>query len=164
MNEKRTMLFRKELIEALAETLEGIILPSSGATAKGSEQTIVLFHTRDLAEQQSQPILEIVLSESEQPCVVIHSALGVMEFREVEEVRLSPSTEEAAFFMRSSASTVSVVTVSSRGVLQVYQNVPARVRERELAELEESDLRAAVALKIFTEGAQIFAQELQHSN
>ncbi len=153
------MLFRKELIEALAETLEGITLPASGA-----EQTVVLFHTREVANQKSQPILEIVMSESAQPSVVIHSALGVMEFREVEEVRLSPSTEEAAFFMRTWEGNVSVVTISSRGVLQVYQNVPARVRERELAELEATDLRAAVALKIFSEGAQVFTHELQHSS
>ncbi len=160
MNHRGPMLFRKELIEALAETLEGIILPSIGA-----EQTIVLFHTRDKKSEKSQPILEIVMSENVlQTSVVIHSALGMMELRQVEEVRLSNSTEEAAFFMRAIEAAVSVVTISSRGVLQVYQNVPARVRERELSELDETDLRAAVALKIFAEGAQIFTRELQHSN
>jgi len=161
------MLFRKEVIDALAETLEGLVL-SSSPKADHAEHTLVLFHTGDKAAKKLQhtsnqaPILEIEFREvAGEASAMIHSALGVMELREVEEVRLSPSTEEAAFFVRSLDGYVSVTTVSSHGVLQVYQNVPSRVREKELADLSEHDLRAAVALKIFAEGAKVFTRELQ---
>jgi len=154
------MLFRKELIEALADTLEAIVLP-----AQGAEQSIVLYHGgRAKADRSAQPTLEIVCTDAQSPSIVIHSALGMMELRNVEEVRLSRSTEEAAFYLQSVPGAVSVVTVSSRGVLQSYQNVPARVRERELTELEEGDLRAAVALKIFAEAAEIFSHDYQHTS
>jgi hypothetical protein len=166
MNEDQ-MLFRKEVVDALAETLEGLVLSSTSHTEGTSraEHTVVLFHTRDkAAAKKGSPILEIELREAAGDIwVVIHSALGVMELRNVEEVRLSPSTEEAAFFVRSISGHVSVTTVSSHGVLQVYQNVPAKVREKELADLSEYDLRAAVALKIFAEGATVFSRELHQA-
>jgi hypothetical protein len=40
--------------------------------------------------------------------------------------------------------------------LQVYMNIPRSVTETELADLDEKDLRAAVALKVFTENARVF--------
>jgi hypothetical protein len=88
--------------------------------------------------------------------VIVHSALGMVELHDVEEIRICDATEEIAIFARAIAGSVSVCTVSSRGVLQVYMNIPRSVTETELADLDEKDLRAAVALKVFTENARVF--------
>jgi hypothetical protein len=159
------MLLQPELIEALAETLEGLLLPN--ADASSHDATILVFHPRDKKDAKqavagkhnasSTPLLEINLSEQNDQCnAVIHSALGMLELRDIEEVRLSPSTEEAALFLHTSEPLVTVVTISSHGVLQVYANVPRSVSARDLSDLAEEDLRAAVALKIFSEGARVF--------
>jgi hypothetical protein len=80
----------------------------------------------------------------------------MVELHEVEEIRIAPSTREAAFLGRARSGKISMVTVSSRGVLQVYSNIARSVSKKELAEIGDEDLRAAVALKVFSEDARIF--------
>ncbi len=150
------MLIQPDVLELLADTLEGIVVPSAD---NSHEATILLFHGEDKALTQAKtPLIELNLFEKDdEAMVIVHSALGMVELREVEEIRICDATEEIAIFARAIAGSVSVCTVSSRGVLQVYLNIPRSVTEKELADLDEKDLRAAVALKVFTENARVFS-------
>ncbi len=88
------------------------------------------------------------------------SALGIVELHAIDEIRLLEATEEAAFYSRPKTGRLSVLTVSSRGVMQVYMNVAESLLDSELTEVSDDDLRAAVALKIFAENAEIYRSEV----
>jgi len=154
---------RIELIEALAETLEGIAVGTAEASPDrpATEASILLFHPREAAATESRlrevPLLELNLFEhGERFSVILQSALGMIEMHDVDEIRLLELTNEAAFFSRN-GSKLSLLTLSSHGVIQSYTNIEAALAERDLAEMEENELRAGVALKMFMENAQIFS-------
>jgi hypothetical protein len=81
---------------------------------------------------------------------MIQSPLGLVELNDVEEVRLSESTREVAFFGKTRGGKMTMVTVSSAGVLQVYGNLSPSLGTKDLTKLAPEDLRAAIALKIFS--------------
>lgn len=164
------MLLRKELVDRLAETLEGIAVsaPDEAIPEDRREATVLVYHSSGVdvggPVAGESPLLEINLSESNgRASVVVTSALGIAEMHEVQEVRLLGATEEAAFYARKvgnpSSGTVSILTVSSRGALQVYMNVPESLAAMELTMVKDDDLRAAIALKIFAEHTEIFSDE-----
>lgn len=151
---------RIDLIESLAETLEGISVGTNGNSSP-TEASILLFHPREAATPESRlrevPLLELNLFESgERFSVILQSALGMIEMHDVDEIRLLDLTNEAAFLSRS-GSKLSLLTLSSHGVIQSYTNIEASLVERELHEMDEADLRAGVALKMFMENAQVFS-------
>lgn len=150
---------RNDLIEALASTLEGISVTNDNASQ--TEATVLLFHPRDRSESGSLPtvvpLLELNLFEhSDHFSVILQSALGMIEMHQVDEIRLLDMTREAAFISRKEQH-ICVFTVSSHGVVQAYTNVKADLIEQDLADIAEEDLRAAVALKMFMENAQVFS-------
>ena len=162
------MLLRKELIDRLADTLEGIAVPNAhpgpDAAEGRREATVLIYHTSGIdvggPVAGESPLLEINLSEEDgSVSVIVTSALGIAEMHEVTEVRLLNPTEEAAFFARKEKGMVSMLTVSSRGTLQVYMNIPESLGAMELSTLKDEDLRAAIALKIFAEHTEIFLAE-----
>lgn len=161
---------RKELIESLAETLEGIAV---GMDRQGSdaspgagphEASILLFHPRENNAARSAestlrdvPLLELSLFEiGEHFSVILQSALGMIEMHDVDEIRLLELTNEAAFLSRN-GDKLSLLTLSSTGVIQSYINISASLAELEVQDMEERDLRAGVALKMFMDNAQVFS-------
>ena len=163
------MLIRPELIDRLADTLEGIPMvlssaPFSGKTGESPlhEASVLVYHSGrpqngggPLAGES--PLLEILLVESaEEVSVLVNSALGMIELHGIDEIRLLESTEEAAFYCRKMPGSLSVLTLSSHGVIQVYMNIDESLGDLELSEIADGDLRAAVALKIFAENAEVF--------
>ncbi len=166
------MLLRPELIERLADTLEGIAMSSARETGLGSrEANILIYHTARAegggAVAGESPLLEINLMETEgagdgataDACVVVTSALGIVELHGIEEIRLLEATEEAAFYSRPAPGKLSMLTLSSRGAIQVYMNISESLGPMELSEVGDEDLRAAVALKIFAENTEVFRNE-----
>lgn len=163
------MLLTPELIERLADILEGIAVshPHTGSQSEPGthESSILVYHsgrpqsgTGPLAGES--PLLEIHCMESATDlCVTVTSALGVVELHAIDEIRLLEATEEAAFFSHDDAGRISMLTLSSRGVLQVYLNLPESLADAELSDISDRDLRAAVALKIFAENSDIFRDE-----
>ena len=150
------MLIKQRLLDALSETLEGLAVGAPPSRKKKQEATVLLYAPGEKTARQT-PVLEISLFESETGCtLIVNSALGMVELHEVEEVRVSPATREAAFFGRQRAGKMSMVTVSSRGVLQVYSNITRSVSKKELGDIGDEDLRAAVALKVFSDDARVF--------
>lgn len=164
------MLIRPELIDALAETLEGLAVSAPNGVAESEESntriesSILLFHPRSnttgnekQGRLQETPLLEINFFESdERTMIIVHSALGMVEMHGVEEVRLLEATREAAFLARGASGKTSMLTVSAQGVLQVYSNISQEIEGKELEDLSEEDLRAAVALKVFLGNARVF--------
>jgi hypothetical protein len=157
------MLIRPALIDRLAETLEGIAMTNAGTTGQGHarEASVLVYHAGRPAAggplAGESPLLEINLSESDSSAtVIVNSALGMIELHGIDEIRLLEVTEEAAFYSRESPGKISVLTLSSRGVIQVYMNIAESLQDAELADIADSDLRAAVALKIFAENAEVF--------
>ncbi|HWF44468.1 MAG TPA: hypothetical protein VG537_07495 [Candidatus Kapabacteria bacterium] len=160
------MLIRPELIDRLAEILEGIVMPGA-ETSQGAlrrEASVLVYHTgrsngpagAPLAGES--PLLEINLMESEDDVsVLVASALGMVELHRIDEIRLLESTEEAAFYCHAIPGRLSVLTLSSNGVIQVYMNIDEMLAGLELSEIADGDLRAAVALKIFSENAEVFS-------
>lgn len=159
------MLIKPELIERLADTLEGIPVTLANETEPEvrREAGILVYHsgrpqtvgTGPLAGES--PLLDITLMESDASCsVLVNSALGMIELHDVDEIRLLESTEEAAFYSRSAAGKLTMLTLSSRGIVQVYMNVAEALADRDLNDLRDEDLRAAVALKIFQENAEVY--------
>jgi len=153
------MLIRPELIDRLAETLEGIAM-TSGSGSASREASVLVYHAGAAANGApvagESPLLEINLVETDaEASVLVNSALGTVELRGVQEIRLLEATEEAAFYCRSEGR-VSVMTLSSRGVIQVYMNIAEALRDMDLGSVADQDLRAAVALKIFEENAEVF--------
>ena len=170
------MLIRPELIDRLAEILEGI--PIAGSPSKGSgspskgggqplnsplrEASVLVYHSGrpkngggPLAGES--PLLEINLVESDREVsVLVNSALGMVELHGLDEVRLLETTEEAAFYCHEIPGRLSLMTLSSHGVIQVYMNIDETLGTLELTEIADQDLRAAVALKIFSENAEVF--------
>lgn len=159
------MLIRTEFIDRLAETLEGIAVSNARETGAGMREASVLVYRSSAADvggpvAGESPLLEINLIESDgKACVVVTSALGIVEMHAIDEVRLLAATEEAAFYSRESPGKISVLTVSSRGSIQVYMNIPESLSEMELSEVSDDDLRAAVALKIFEEYTEVFRDD-----
>ena len=167
------MLIRPQLIDRLAETLEGIAVPHPPAGDHASRSlagaTVLVYHSAGgatgagasrHATAGESPVLEIELSATgAEATVLVNSALGTVQLRRVTEVRLQEATEEAAFYSHQADGTLTVLTISSRGVLQLYAHVPATIEEADFADLHDSDLTAAVALKIFAEHAEIFRSE-----
>lgn len=154
---------RKEMIESLADTLEGIAVAGTESTPAGpQEASILLFHPRENAQSaettlREVPLLELNLFEvGERFSVILQSALGMIEMHDVDEIRLLDLTNEAAFLSRT-GSKLSLLTVSSHGVIQSYINIAASLADVELQDMEEADLRAGVALKMFMENAQVFS-------
>ena len=159
------MLLEPKLIERLADILEGI--PVSHAVrpiSEGHGASVLVYHSGRPASGSGpvageSPLLEINFFENDLGAtVMVHSALGMVELHGVDEIRLLEATEEAAFFSHSDEQ-VSMLTISSHGVIQVYMNVPQQLAEMDLADVSERDLRAAVALKVFGEHAEIFARD-----
>jgi hypothetical protein len=153
------MLIEPKLIERLADILEGIpVSHASGQT--GREASILVYHAGHITDGPvagESPLLEISISETDSDCsVMVNSALGMVELHGVDEVRLLEATEEAAFFSHASGQQVSMLTISSRGVIQVYMNVSQNLEAMELGDISDRDLRAAVALKVFSEQAEVF--------
>jgi hypothetical protein len=162
------MLIEPKLIERLADILEGIPVShassQSSAQAGGREASILVYHAGHITEGPvagESPLLEISISETDSDCsVMVNSALGMVELHGVDEVRLLEATEEAAFFSHGSrqagSQQVSMLTISSRGVIQVYMNVSKSLEAMELGDVSDRELRAAVALKVFSEQAEVF--------
>lgn len=159
------MLIRPEVIERLAEILEGIPVAIAGDTATKArrEASILVYHSGRSVDGSSvalageSPLLDITLIETDNDCsVLVNSAMGMVELHGVEEIRMLESTEEVAFYRRESTGTMSILTLSSRGVLQVYICISESLAEMDLPEIADEDLRAAVALKIFSENAEVF--------
>ncbi len=165
------MLIRPELIDRLAETLEGIAMTHAGTVDDRSstadramrEASVLVYHSgRPEAGvggpvAGESPLLEITLSETDSSTsVIVNSALGMVELHGIDEIRLLEATEEAAFYSRETPGKLSILTISSRGVLQVYMNISESLLDAELADVADGDLRAAVALKIFSENAEVF--------
>lgn len=159
------MLLRPELIERLADTLEGIAMTHASMATTGTdarEASVLVYHSTTGGGNPiagESPLLEINLTEQNgDASILVNSALGMVELHGIDEVRLLEATEEAAFYRRDSHGSISVLTLSSRGVLQVYMNISESLRDAELGDVRDGDLRAAVALKIFSEGAEVFTK------
>jgi hypothetical protein len=148
------MLFRQKVVERVADALSGIALPAK--KSRGSVDASVLVYQAK-GSTSDAPLVEITLSEtSDKRNVMIQSPLGIVELNEVEEIRLSESTREVAFFGKIRAGKTTMVTVSSMGVLQVYGNLTSSLGNKDLTKLASEDLRAAIALKIFSEKSSGF--------
>src|ERR1041385_4388795 len=134
------MLIRPELIDRLAETLEGIAM-TGGASGVAREASVFVYHAgganNGAPVAGESPLLEINLIETEsEASVLVNSALGTVELRGVQEIRLLEATEEAAFYCRSEGR-VSVMTLSSRGVIQVYMNIAESLRDMDLGSVAD---------------------------
>ena len=160
------MLIRPDLIDRLADTLEGIAVNSGADAHDGvAEASILIYHSGRPKDGSGpvageSPLLEIALLEREgDAALVVSGALGIVEMQGLEEIRLLEATEEAAFYSRQSPGKISVITLSSRGVIQAYLNVAESLIDMDFADVADDDLRAAVALKIFAENAEVFRSE-----
>ncbi|MDP4219294.1 MAG: hypothetical protein Q8916_02325 [Bacteroidota bacterium] len=142
------MLFRQKIVEGIADALDGVAL--AGKKMRGrTNASVLVFHP--MGKSTDAPLVEISLVESDAKSnVTIQSPLGLVELNEVEEVRLSESTREIAFFGKTRGGKLTMVTVSSAGVLQVYGNLSPSLGAKDLTMLAPEDLRAAIALKIFS--------------
>lgn len=148
---------RNELLDSLAEILEGIVV--RGTDPSQTEASILLFHPREKVGEdftlRDIPLVELsVFERGDTFSVMLQSALGMVELHNVNEIRILELTQEAAFISRL-GDVLSILTLSSHGVVQSYTNVSASVIEQDLASIDERDLRAAVALKMFMENAQV---------
>jgi hypothetical protein len=143
------MLFREKVVEQVADALSGIALPAK--KLRGSvDASVLVYQTK--GQSGEAPLVEITFTENPaRRNVMIQSPLGIVELNEVEEVRLSESTREVAFFGKVRSGKTTMVTVSSMGVLQVYSNLTPSLGKKDLTKLDSEDLRAAIALKIFNE-------------
>ena len=133
---------------------------TSGTGSAAREASVLVYHAGGAGKGApvagESPLLEINLVETDsEASVLVNSALGTVELRGVQEIRLLEATEEAAFYCRTEGR-VSVMTLSSRGVIQVYMNISEALRDMDLSSVTDQDLRAAVALKIFEENAEVY--------
>lgn len=143
------MLFRKKVIEAVAEVLEGLQV--------ASDQSVLVYGGK--RKSGDMPLVELTFAEGrgKSASVQIASALGIVELSAVEQVHISAATREAAFIAKASgAGKITMVTVSSSGILQVYSNVARSIASKDFAKISTEELRAAIALKVFTEGGKKF--------
>jgi hypothetical protein len=143
------MLFRKNVIEAVAEVLEGLHV-SSG-------QSVLVYGGKRTSGDM--PLVELTFGggRGKPNSVQIASALGIVELSAVEQVHISVATREAAFIAKASgAGKITMVTVSSSGILQVYSNIARSISSKDFAKISTDELRAAIALKVFTEGGKKF--------
>lgn len=143
------MLFRKKVIEAIVEVLEGLQVASG--------QSVVVYGGK--RKTGEMPLVELTFAEgrNKPPSVEIASALGIVELLAVEQVHISEATREVAFIAKGGgAGKITMVTVSSSGVLQVYSNIARSVASKDFAKISTNELRAAIALKVFTEGGKKF--------
>jgi hypothetical protein len=160
------MLIRPELIDRLADTIEGIAIAGTADAKDGAAEASILIYHAGRSEAGNAPVagesplLEINLRESDDDAVlVVSGALGIVEMHGLEEIRLLDATEEAAFYSRESPGKISVITLSSHGVIQAYLNVAESLIDMDFADVPDDDLRTAVALKIFAENGEVFRRE-----
>ena len=141
------MLFKQKLVDKIAEAIEGIAVASTDAKSAGS---VFVYHPQ---RRNDTPIVEITYSESEdEVCrVLIQSALGTCDLTDVRDVRISDATREVAFMTKERNGRLTMATVSSYGVMQVYSNISTKLAKKDVAKVAPDDLRAAIALKLFTE-------------
>lgn len=142
------MLFKQKTIDLVAETVEGIVV---GAYAKPSETeaSILIFHPQ---KKGDSPLVEIVMTETPKRAkLMVQSSIGIVELSDVTEVRVSKPTREVAFFGKASGGKITMLTVSSYGVLQVYSNVSPKLTKKDITDISGENLRAAIAMKIFSE-------------
>src|SRR5579883_1538025 len=120
------MLFRKNVIGAISEALEGVLVGTSSVLVYGGKQK-----TGDM------PLVEIsfIDGRGKIPAVQVASALGIVELSAVEQVHVSAATRETAFIAKASAGKITMVTVSSSGILQVYSNIARSVASKDIAKL-----------------------------
>lgn len=150
------MLFRQKVVEKIADALNGIALPTKKSKGR-SDASVLVFQSSGKATDA--PLVEISMTEDgEKSNVMIQSPLGLVELNDVEQVRLSEATREVAFFGKVRTGKMTLVTVSSAGVLQVYGNLSPSLGTKDLTKLAPEDLRAAIALKIFSESASGFSK------
>jgi hypothetical protein len=150
------MLFRQKVVERIADALNGVALPTK--KSRGRADASVLVFQRS-GKTTDAPLVEISMTESDAASnVMIQSPLGIVELNDVEGVRLSEATREVAFFGKVRSGKMTMVTVSSAGVLQVYGNLSPSLGTKDLTKLAPEDLRAAIALKIFSESAAGFSK------
>jgi hypothetical protein len=148
------MLFRQKVVERIADALAGIALPAKKSRG-GVDASVLVYQAKNSASEA--PLVEITLTENSlRRNVMIQSPLGIVELNDVEEIRLSDSTREVAFFGKVRSGKTTMVTVSSMGVLQVYGNLTPSLGKKDLTKLASEDLRAGIALKIFSEKAAGF--------
>jgi hypothetical protein len=148
------MLFRQKVVERVADALSGIALPAK--KTRGSVDASILVY-QSKSSHSDAPLVEITMTENSTKCnVMIQSPLGIVELNDVEEIRLSEPTREVAFFGKIRSGKMTMVTVSSMGVLQVYGNLTLSLGKKDLTKLASEDLRAAIALKIFSNSAAGF--------
>ncbi len=150
------MLFRQKVVDSIADALEGIAL--AGKKSRGRiDASVLVFQSK--GKTTDAPLVEISMTESDEKSnVMIQSPLGLVELNDVEEVRLSEATREVAFFGKVRSGKMTLVTVSSAGVLQVYGNLAPSLGTKDLTKLAPEDLRAAIALKIFSESSAGFSK------
>jgi hypothetical protein len=150
------MLFRQKVVEQIADALEGIAL--AGKKSRSAvDASVLVYQSRGKATDA--PLIEITLTENDAKTnVMIQSPLGIVELNDVEGVRLSEATREVAFFSKIRSGKMTIITVSSAGVLQVYGNLSPSLGTKDLTKLASEDLRAAIALKIFNESSKGFTK------
>jgi hypothetical protein len=150
------MLFRQKVVERIADALNGVALPAKKSRGRADASVLVFQRT---SKTTDAPLVEISMTEdAEKSNVMIQSPLGIVELNDVEGVRLSEATREVAFFGKVRSGKMTMVTVSSAGVLQVYGNLSPSLGGKDLTKLAPEDLRAAIALKIFSESAAGFSK------
>ena len=151
------MLFRQKVVERIADALEGIALAGDKKSRGVIDASILVFQAK--SKTNDAPLVEITMTENtERTNLMIQSPLGLVELNDVEEVRLSEATREVAFFGKVRSGKMTMVTVSSAGVIQVYGNLSPSLGSKDLIKLASEDLRAAIALKIFRESAKGFTK------
>src|SRR5216110_1392213 len=108
------MLIKPKVLDALAETLEGLALSGEAkrSRSKPQEASLLIYHPQARSGKTSgTPLVEINFFEDIEGCtMIVNSALGMVEMHEVEEIRLVDSTREAAFFGRMRGGKLSMVT------------------------------------------------------
>jgi hypothetical protein len=143
---KPLMLFKQKLVDKIAEAIEGIAVASVDTKSAGS---VFVYHPQ---RRNDTPIVEITYSEADDLCrVLIQSALGTCDLTDVRDVRISDATREVAFMTKERNGRLTMATVSSYGVIQVYSNISTKLAKKDVAKVAPDDLRAAIALKLFTE-------------
>lgn len=143
------MLFKQKLVDRIAEAVEGIAVASPDAKVGGS---VLVYHPQ---RRNDTPVVEITYSEDESGCrVLIQSALGTCDLADVRDVLISDATREVAFLTKERSGRLTMATVSSYGVMQVYSDISPKLAKKDVGAVAPDDLRAAIALKLFTKRPQ----------
>lgn len=151
------------VFESIAEILEAVELPVHAEVTSGTagqaatdSTTLILYAPARGAAREGVPLMEIHLTKLQAGYrVSAMSGVGVIEWNHFDEIRLLESTGEVAFVREDSNNRISLLTISSRGVIQIYAYLDRSLLEADLAEVDENDLRSAVALKMFLEQGRL---------